>query len=155
MIFIPKPRPKKTYRQIEECFDGHSVIGCDFDDTLVGHKNSSKIQKYILENRDKEFYIITFRSHGWQHRIDSDLSKSTEETGVPLRTDHFVEIHNIDDGSYESHVAMNGDPSYLSWKARRCVELGCTILIDDFADSFHEHFTERGVMIVSPDDLDL
>lgn len=153
MITIPKPRLKFPFR-LEE-FDSHQKIGIDFDNTLVGHKNSDKIQKYILENRDREFYIITYRSHGWQHRIVSDLSESTTITGVPLETSHFAEIHNIEDEIYEKHLAMKGDASYLSWKARRCVELGCTILIDDFADAFHEYFTELGVVLVSPDDIDL
>jgi hypothetical protein len=153
MIFIPTPRLKRPF-SLEE-FNDHHKIGIDFDDTLVGHKHSHRIQKYILDNQHKEFYIITYRSHGWQRKIHIDLNEYTKQTGIPLLVEHFIGVHNIDDGSYENHVAMKGDPSYFSWKARKCVELGCTILIDDFADAFHEHFTERGIVIVSPDDLDL
>lgn len=153
MIYIPPPRIKLPFQLTE--FDAHHKIGIDFDNTLVGHKHSHKIQKYILDNRHKEFHIITYRTHGRQHEITMNLSESTRETGIPLETDHFLSVHNIDDHMYEKHLATKGDLDYLSWKARKCVELGCSIMIDDFADAFHEHFTERGIVIVSPDDIDL
>lgn len=153
MLIIPQTRPKKQFRLNQ--FDSHERIGIDFDGTLVGHKHSWLIQRYIAENQHKQFYIITFRSHGMQDRIERDLRDSVKKTGIDLNIKHFTGIHNIADGLYENHLALKGDPDYISWKAVKCAEIGCTILIDDMAELIHEHFPERGIIIVSPDDFDL
>lgn len=152
-LILPEPRCKTRFG-LEE-FDQHQTIGIDFDGTLVGHRHSTLIQRYILDHPKKAFHIVTFRSHGWQNRIESDLAKSTAETGVPLTIGAFTAIHNMTDEGYATHLEMKGDPKYYGWKGVTCARVGCTILLDDMADALHIECVSQGVVLFSPDDFDL
>lgn len=152
-LILPEPR-RKTRLMLAE-FDRHQKIGIDFDGTLVGHRHSALIQRYILDHPEKEFHIVTFRSHGWQNRIEFDLAKSTAETGVPLTIGAFTAIHNMTDEGYATHIEMKGDPKYYAWKGVTCAQVGCTILLDDMADGIHIECVSQGVTLFSPDDFDL
>ena len=137
-----------------EHFDRHERLGVDFDGTLVDHDRSALIQQYILDHPEKDFHIVTFRSHGMQDRIERDLWSSSKDTGVDITLAAFTGIHNIQDGLYESHLALKGDPNYWAWKAVKCAQLSCTIMIDDMAEQIYKECISRGIEIVSPDDFD-
>jgi hypothetical protein len=150
-LILPGNRPRSRF--VLEHFDPHKKIGIDFDGTLVGHEHSAQLQQYICDHPEIEFHIVTFRSHGMQDKIDRDLWSSSKDTGIEITLKEFTGIHNISDGLYESHVALKGDPNYWSWKARKCAEIGCTIMIDDMAEQLYEDFDRLGVLLVSPDDF--
>lgn len=134
----------------------HQKIGIDFDGTLVEHRKSRLLQRFILANHDKtEFHIVSFRSHGMERNIERDLLISTLMTQVPLTLRHFAGVHNIPDALYEGW-AMFGDKDkardYFCWKASKCQEIGCTIIVDDMND-VGPHCEEIGITYLHPDDL--
>ncbi len=111
----------------------HQKIGIDLDGTLIEHPHSRRLQKFIIDHPDKEFHIVTFRSHGMQHNIARDLRISTTLTQVPLGLNHFAGVHNIPDTLYENMVRFDRHDPYYCWKADKCKELGCTVIVDDVA----------------------
>jgi|ERR1051326_232568 hypothetical protein len=135
----------------------HQKVGIDFDGTLIEHPRSRLLQRFILANRDKEFHIVSFRSHGMEKNIERDLRISTLMTQVPLGLQHFTGVHNVPDALYEGW-AMFGDADqqkvkdYLCWKATKCRELGCTIIVDDMSD-VGPHCEEIGIRYLHPDNL--
>lgn len=153
-LIFPGNRPRVQF--LLEHFDPHVRIGIDFDGTLVGHERSVLIQQYIVDHPEKEFHIVTFRTHGMQDKIkiDHDLWSSSKDTGVHIDLANFIAVHNISDHMYENHVIVGGDPAYWAWKARKCAEIGCTIMIDDMAEWIYEEFSRQGILLVSPDDFD-
>lgn len=130
----------------------HQHIGIDLDGTLIEHPRSAVLQQFILDHQgSKKFHIVTFRSHGLEDRIDADLYASTMLTGVPLRLEHFTGIHAVPYRLYEGWALRSDNAAYFGWKAQKCKELGCTVLIDDMIDSIHEHCTVHGIVGLNPD----
>ena len=89
--------------------DAHQSIGWDFDGTLDGHKKSAKMHAYIRRNPNKKHYIVTFRSHGMQHDVWSDLVDRYEERALQSR--NFVAVLNIPDKLYEMYRMAQRMPS--------------------------------------------
>ena len=151
-LIIPKQRPKQILSLNE--LNSHQRLGIDFDGTLVGHKHSQILQQYIVTNPEKEFHLITFRSHGRQWDITEDLRESVlHETHVRITGRHFVQVHNMSDEDFTAYNGAIRQPEFYLWKATKCKEIGCTILIDDMADFLHEYCVAHGVACFHPDDF--
>lgn len=142
----------------------HHKIGIDVDGTLIDHPRSHLLQRFILDHHQtKEFYIITFRSHGWEKRLEHDIGESTLLTTVPLQLNHFRGIHTVPQQIHENHwmarscegTATPGSiiiahDDFYGWKAAVCREIGCTVLIDDMEPSIGPHCVRLGVVCLNP-----
>ncbi len=131
--------------------DQHTILGIDFDGTLVGHPRSNILQQYIVDHPEKTFHLISFRSHNMVQRLEGDLRESTDETGVPLTLAHFKEIRCIPDKLYERKALLDDGREYWGWKAIQCQNLGCTILVDDMYEIVGIFCTELGIPCLNPD----
>ncbi len=151
-LVIPPARPKRILSPNE--MNSHQRFGIDFDGTLVGHNASWFLQQYIVTHPEKEFHLVTFRSHGRQWDIKEDLQESAlNETHVRIFSHHFTEIHNMSDEDFTKYNGAVRQPEFYIWKAIKCKEIGCTILIDDMADFLYEHCEAHGVACFHPDDF--
>jgi len=128
----------------------HQKIGIDFDGTLVEHPHSRALQKFILDHRGKEFHIVSFRSHGMERNIERDLRISTILTQVPLTLHHFAGVHNIPDRLFENMINFDHHDPYYCWKADKCKELGCTVIVDDVAE-IGPHCEAIDILYLHPD----
>ena len=118
-------------------------IGWDVDDTLIGSHHADEIADYIRANPlDQEHFIITFRSHGMQHRVFRDLE------AYGLDRTHFVSLTNCPDAVYEAQ----GEP-YREWKGSICAEFGIEVLVDDDTENVAPGCDKHGVAHIHPDDL--
>ena len=120
----------------------YNNIGIDLDETLINTDKAFFIAKYIINNPDKNYYIVTFRSHGLEekNRVFNSLMTYLR---VDMRK-YFINIISIPYEDYENkHIAnvQKGVISkekydsllynYLHFKGKRCKELGIEVLIDD------------------------
>ncbi len=48
--------------------DKYNNIDIDLDETLINTDKAFFIAKYIINNPDKNYYIVTFRSHGLEEK---------------------------------------------------------------------------------------
>jgi hypothetical protein len=120
-----------------------SRIGWDVDDTLIGSRHADEIADYIRTNsRGQQHFIITFRSHGMQHRVFPDLA------AYGIDASHFVSLTNCPDAVYEAQ----GEP-YREWKGSICATLGIEVLVDDDTENVCPGCDKHGVAHVHPDDL--
>ncbi len=109
----------------------HNIIAWDFDGTLVGIEGGYLLRQFIAKNQHKEHHIITMRSHGQER----DIQVILEANG--LCTSSFKSIINLPDDIYECYydTMEAGEPvdrhEYNIWKAKKCLEINATILIDD------------------------
>lgn len=118
-------------------------IGWDVDDTLIGNRNADEIADYIRTNPvGQKHFIITFRSHGMQHRVFSDLE------AYGLDSTHFVSLTNCPDAVYEAQ----GEP-YREWKGSICAKLGIEVLVDDDTENVAPGCDKHGIKHIHPDDL--
>lgn len=143
--------------------DKFNSIGWDFDETLVGHANSYKIQEYIRENPKKKHYIITFRTHGYQYQVFDDLAMYPHAP----KPQAFVDVINIDDDLWEDyehervlrlHKVKFGPPSeveiqYLTWKGYACKAHNIPVLVDDRKAEVILGCQKYGIVYMHPNDL--
>lgn len=118
-------------------------IGWDVDGTLIGSRQADEIAYYIRTNPlNQQHYIITFRSHGMQHRVFRDLE------AYDLDSSHFVSLTNCPDAIYEAQ----GEP-YREWKGSICASLGIEVLVDDDWENAAAGCEKHRVAHIHPDDL--
>lgn len=139
----------------------HSAIGWDLDLTLIGHKASAAMHDFIRSTPDIRHVIITFRSHGLQDRVWSDLEA---ELGAAPRSS-FAAVANIDDATVFGFRRVNqhrrtgrilgplspAEVLYRTWKGRACAELGATVLIDDMTEYVELGCKLHGIELLHPD----
>lgn len=135
-----------------EALDAHSVIGIDFDGTLVQNPRSAILQQYILDHPDKTFHIVTFRTHNLFRSIESDLQESTRRTGVALTLKHFAAVHAIPPLIFERRFMFDDGTEYHGWKALTCEKIGCTAMVDDMHTEVGPHCLKRGIVIINPNE---
>ena len=122
-----------------------SRIGWDVDDTLIGSRHAEEVADYIRTNpHGQQHYIITFRSHGMQHRVFLDLA------AYGLDASHFVSLTNCPDSLYEAKGEL-----YRDWKGSICATLGIEVLVDDDTENVSAGCDKHGVAHVHPDDLSI
>lgn len=118
-------------------------IGWDVDDTLIGSRHADEIADHIRSNPlDQQHYIITFRSHGMQDHVFTDLKANG------LDQTHFVSMSNCPDAIYEAQGAR-----YREWKGAICAELGIEVLVDDDIENVASGCDKHGIAHIHPDDL--
>jgi hypothetical protein len=142
---------------------GHAVIAWDLDMTLLGHQASPALHNFIRSNPQARHLIITFRAHGAQAEIWSDLAAATGTADPSC----FAAVVNIDDelaGHFQRlarqrHAGLFAGPlapaelAYLTWKGRICAEHGATVLIDDMTEHVRRGCEMHGVALLHPDTL--
>lgn len=148
-----------TFPILEE----HDAIGWDFDGTLYDHKASEAMHRFILEHPEKRHVIVTFRTHGIQHRVFEELAQYPKAP----KPDAFDGVLNIEDVAWEKfsrnrHARSRGEigPAlteeeiyYLDWKGATCAKHGLTVLVDDMVDRVRDGCEKNGVVYVNPDDF--
>lgn len=134
-----------------EILDQHQKLGIDFDGTLVGHPRSHILQKYIVDHPEKDFHIITFRCGQMERNLRWDLQDSVELTGSGLRLDHFKTIECCPKLIFERREVFDDGREFYGWKAKRCAELGLTILVDDMHGHISPYCHELGIPCLNPD----
>ena len=109
----------------------HNIIAWDFDGTLIGIEGGYLLRQFVAQNQHKEHHIITMRSHGQER----DIQEILDANGLSVSA--FKSIINLPDKIYECYYdTMDaGKPvethEYNIWKAKKCLEINATILIDD------------------------
>lgn len=135
--------------------DQHKIIGIDIDETLIDGKRSNMLQDWVRANhQDYELHLITFRygkdfdliqedllrcnvDHNWfkgVHGIPSEimlpymqnLQRLTGSRNNPKKYQRTLKFFGLDANEVE-----NTRRAVEHWKAKKCSELGATLLIDD------------------------
>lgn len=137
--------------------NSHNNIGVDIDETLIGaNPRKIKLWKFIENNPNKKYWLITFRTGAFLDQAYSDIENETGGRltrntfqgiyGIPSdlsiafhRVDPFIRFRKSNPKKWErihsyipnfDELVKQHDLSQ-EWKGKKCSELGCTILIDD------------------------
>lgn len=137
---------------LQHPLDAHDTIAWDVDNTLVNHPKSREMHKYILDNPHKTHHIVSFRSHGMQDNILSDIRRY----GSGLNGNHFKSIVNLPNHVYEN-AKTRGTPedihAYHHWKGKVCKTLGATALVDDDIAKTEVGCVANGIALMHPDNF--
>lgn len=139
-------------------------IAWDFDGTLIDHPNSSLMHEFIRDHPDKQHYIVTFRTHGLQNTMFSELQRKYPDAP---KKEAFAGTRNISDVAWErfSHLyrlrlvnRLDGpllpwEAYYLEWKGMTCDQLKLPVLVDDLEDLVLIGCEKYGIMYLHPDEL--
>lgn len=146
-----------SFKELEK----HAVIGWDFDGTLHRHDKSEEMHRFIKEHPEIRHVIVTFRSHGWQHRVYQELDLDYDDAPTSI---HFDGVLNIEDMTYENYMfaERNGVVTpeeeeavrcYIEWKGEQCKANGITVLVDDDTLRTEQGCAKHGIVLIHPDDL--
>jgi hypothetical protein len=138
-----------------------SALAWDFDMTLVGHLAAHAMHRFIADTPHIEHMIVTFRSHGIQHRIWGDLASQ----GGVLGQKHFSRAINIDDHLADTVQRLRrqraqrlyagpdspAERAYRHWKGMVCAQLGAAVLIDDRTEDVKPGCDAFGIALLHPD----
>ena len=123
--------------------DRHENIAWDIDQTLIGGPNSDRFCEYICAHPEKKHHLVTFRDPEWAEFALVEL-----EGIVPVELIASINAIPQDLWSHASGIIRPNDPAvikYKHWKATRAKAIGCTILIDDMAETVEEGCREHDV----------
>lgn len=141
--------------------DPHQIIGVDFDGTLIGGRNGDLLYRYIVEHhKSKTFWIVTFRSGGFEDHCFGEL-EFTFENDPPPQT-MFAGIESVPhqiwfQAQMDTAKRKNGfltgpmttaEKQYCEWKGAACKRRGCTILIDDLPNCVLPGTMKHGIDFV-------
>lgn len=135
----------------------HDSIGWDADGTLLDHPRAPAMHEFIRRTPEKRHVIVTFRSHGMERRIWTDLFRETDLLG----RDDFDSVVNMSDEMFEREYLSSRTPAglfiptrrYIEWKGEVCAHLGLTVLVDDATDQVLPGCERYGIIHIHPDDL--
>ncbi len=141
----------------------HMDIAWDFDGTLIGHPASPLLHRLIREHRNIRHVIVTFRTHGAESQIWSELA---HHRSAPARS-CFDGILNVPDAMWERvrnrrerlgfvrylipRSAM--ELQYRRWKGWACREHFVTALVDDMTAMVAAGCRRYGVALFHPKDF--
>jgi len=114
-------------QDIKEVLSQYSVIGFDFDDVLFDGSFDRDFLKFIVNNPDKEYILITNRPSKYYDDTLRDL-----EGQISM----FFDYH-IDSKSLFSNIVMSpdhdiaGSDAVHHFKAKAAIEYGVEVMIDD------------------------
>lgn len=142
----------------------YAAIGWDFDGTLIDHSNSERIHEFIRQQVGKRHFILTFRSHGYQNSVFTEMRRSYPLAPGP---DCFADMLNISDSAWEnfdqaerqrradqiSGPLTPAERYYVEWKAMVCHRLGIPVLIDDRREQVLPGCKKYGIDYLHPDEL--
>ena len=139
-------------------------IAWDFDGTLIDHPKAPVMHKFIKEHSDKTHIIVTFRTHGWQKQVFTEMLTRYPE--APDKS-YFDGVINISNRAWEGFTEMqrkraagriHGPLSpwelyYVNWKGLVCKLKNLQVLIDDKSEHVLPGCEKYGIVFVHPDDL--
>jgi hypothetical protein len=137
----------------------HQSIGWDLDGTILDHRNAPLMHRYILGHPEKHHFIVTFRSHGFQLSIFSELATRHQVFAGPGAFDGVL---SVPDDMYDRFQQLAGATSeegrgavrtYTEWKGRICAKHGITVLIDDNPGHVLPGCDRYGVAHIHPDEF--
>lgn len=142
---------------IDKLLDGHQAIGWDVDGTILDHLRAGVMHDYIRRHPEKDHYIVTFRSHGWQHETFDELAD--RHRNFPTR--YFKGLLNIPDDVFAAYwkgvrareIDLDAEQAYVEWKGLICSQHGITVLVDDNPAHVLPGCDRYGVLHVHPDDF--
>jgi hypothetical protein len=146
-----------------EDLDKFSSIGWDFDETMIDHPNSGKIQEYIKDNPKKKHYILTFRTHNLVNQIFPDLAKYPFD----LDKTNFVNVFHIEDEAWAENNQMDylriarikfgpltpPEIYYKTWKGMICAKHNIPVLVDDREKDVILGCEKYNIIYIHPNDL--
>jgi len=138
----------------------HLDIAWDFDGTLIGHPASPLIHQFIREHRGIRHVIVTFRSHGTESLVWSELAQHRSAPGRSC----FDGILNVPDAMWEAvrtrrkrlglarHLVPHSasELEYRRWKGWACNEHSITALVDDMPAMVARGCRRYGVALFHP-----
>jgi len=141
----------------------HLDIAWDFDGTLIGHPASALLHRFIQEHRAIRHVILTFRTHGAERLVWSELA---QHRTAPDRT-CFDGVLNIADEIWEEVRARRErlgfvrhllpcsgtERRYKRWKGWACRRHGLTALVDDMPAAVAAGCRRHGVALFHPKDF--
>lgn len=141
----------------------HMDIAWDFDGTLVDHPASPLLHRFIREHPHIRHVIITFRTHGAESRVWSELAQH----GTAPSRSCFERILNVPDEIWEQvrdrrqrlglarHLlpASAAEQQYRCWKGWACREHAMTALVDDMTAAVAPGCRKYGVALFHPKDF--
>ena len=129
--------------KLSEKLDKYQHIGIDFDGTLIDSSKSYIIAKYILNNPNKKYYIITFRTHGMERNIIKDLLQFYGASLGNNINNYITNVFTLPYKDYEDYTVSKVNTrlskeeivkmqyNYLHFKGKICSENNIEVLIDD------------------------
>lgn len=143
----------------------HHGIAWDFDETLVDHPASIRLQAFIVANPQIHHVIVTFRSHGMERRVWDDLARYPD---APTEA-AFAGMINISNRAYEAFSRDNdarvdglkpltgpltpAELYYVNWKGRMAAQHGLTALVDDRTEQVAAGCQTYGITLFHPADF--
>jgi hypothetical protein len=139
------------------------AIAWDFDGTLIDHPKAPLMHRFINDHPEKTHVIVTFRTHGLQHRIFEELSRYRSAPGK----DQFSGVYNVSDRAwqrftntqYERKAGLRDGPPtpwelyYVNWKGLVCKLRNLPVIIDDKPSDVVPGCERYGIVFVHPDSL--
>ncbi len=135
----------------------YNIIGLDFDETLINNPNSNKLISFIKQNLNKTYYIVTFRSHGYQDFISQILwnkyrLKISKNMILSIPDEIFnlesIGVELVDLGYYNFGEYLRQE--YKKWKGDTCLKYNIEILVDDDYDNVYQQLIKNGIDYLDP-----
>jgi hypothetical protein len=141
----------------------HMDIAWDFDGTLVDHPASPLLHQFIRAHRGIRHVIITFRTHGMESLVWSELAR---HRAAPPRS-CFDGVLNVPDEMWERvsdrrkrlglvrHLVppFAAELQYRRWKGWACQKHAITALVDDMPAMVASGCRRYGIALFHPKDF--
>jgi len=121
--------------------DKYNIIGIDFDNTLIGNAASDIIANYVIQNPNKKYYIVTFRSHGLESSSEISkncityLRKDMRRYFIDILAIPYVYVEHKYYADHRKNISIEDyneyTYNYVHWKGKICSEYNIEVLIDD------------------------
>ena len=126
--------------------DKYKRIALDFDGTLHGQNdNIYYLIDYINQNRNKVYYIVTFRNYEQSIGILDYLNAIYKQYSIDWNKLISKIIFAPNDIAYYRTYRMDDVQMYNKWKSRVCVQNNLPILVDDEMQSVYDGCVQMGV----------
>lgn len=147
----------------------HEGIAVDFDGTLIKNPGAHALWEFIREHHQtKKFWIVTFRTHQEREKFPEVWALHAQMSPRFPSLDMFHGVHFADDDAclrFSAYAKANpvtqiilygecleprhpDEEEMMHFKAKKCLELGATALIDDLADMVEHGCRAHGVEFV-------
>ncbi len=142
----------------------YDAIAWDFDGTLIEHPKSALMQAFIISQPQKQHFIVTFRTHGYQKQMFREMRDLYPDAPGP---ECFADVLNISDKAWEQFTKIEtqrlmhkfaGPPTpweeyYVEWKGLICERLKIPVLVDDRRAQVLPGCEKYAIAYLHPDEL--